>query len=152
MQERSIALQLELTHDGSGQANPDAAAEKALITSLCAGDETAYEALIERFERPVYNLVARLTDDRSDAADMAQEVFLKVFRGVGSFRGGCSLKTWVYRIAVNEARNHRRWFSRHRRKEVGIEAPTIWRPGNRMGSRYIPRSSLLPDPAETAMR
>ena len=50
-----------------------------------------------------------------------QEVFLKVFRNIGSFRGDCSLKTWIYRIAVNEARNHLRWFSRHRRQEVGLE-------------------------------
>jgi RNA polymerase sigma-70 factor (ECF subfamily) len=139
MQETSIALNLDLTacgHEDDG-SRPDGlehdrcengaevrtATEKALIAALCAGDESAYEALIDRFERPVYNLVARLTDDCSDAADMTQEVFLKIFRGVGSFRGGCSLKTWVYRIAVNEARNHRRWFSRHRRKEVGMEAP-----------------------------
>ena len=124
MRQTSIALKLDLTHDGqTAGARENADAEKELVAALCAGEESAYEALIERFERPVYNLVARLTDDHSDAADITQEVFLKVFRGVGSFRGGCSLKTWVYRIAVNEARNHHRWFSRHRRKEVGIEAP-----------------------------
>jgi RNA polymerase sigma-70 factor (ECF subfamily) len=47
-------------------------------------------------------------------------VFLKVFRNIGSFRGGSSLKTWVYRIAVNEAHNHRRWFSRHQKKEIAL--------------------------------
>jgi RNA polymerase sigma-70 factor, ECF subfamily len=96
-------------------------AEKALIRGLCDGQEAAYEALISQFEHPIYNLIARLTDEPSDVADAVQEVFLKVFRNVGAFRGGCSLKTWIYRIAVNEARNHLRWFSRHRRKEVGIE-------------------------------
>ena len=57
-----------------------------------------------------------------DIADVVQEVCLKIFRNIGNFRGDCSLKTWVYRIAVNEARNHLRWFIRHRRQEVGIEA------------------------------
>ena len=96
--------------------------DSALIAGLRAGDECAYEILIQRFEQPVYNLVIRLVDDPGDAADVAQEVFLKVFRKVGGFRSESSLKTWIYRIAVNEARNQRRWFMRHRAKEIGLEA------------------------------
>ena len=95
--------------------------DSALIAGLRAGDECAYEILIQRFEQPVYNLVSRLVDDSADAADVTQEVFLKVFRKVGGFRSESSLKTWVYRIAVNEARNQRRWFTRHRGKEIGLE-------------------------------
>ena len=97
------------------------AEESALLKGLCSGEETAYELLISRFERPVFNLVSRLSDDRADTPDVVQEVFLKVFRNVGSFRGDSSFKTWIYRIAVNEARNHRRWFGRHRRQEVGLD-------------------------------
>jgi RNA polymerase sigma-70 factor (ECF subfamily) len=96
--------------------------EAVLVEGLRSGIEAAYETLIDRFEKPVFSLIARLMDDPSDAADVVQEVFLKVFRNIGSFRGDSSLKTWVYRIAVNEARNHRRWFSRHRRQEVGLDA------------------------------
>ena len=96
--------------------------DSALIAALRAGDECAYEILIQRFEKPVYNLVSRLVDDPCDAADVAQEVFLKVFRKVGGFRSESSLKTWIYRIAVNEARNQRRWFNRHRGKEIGLES------------------------------
>jgi RNA polymerase sigma-70 factor (ECF subfamily) len=59
-------------------------------------------------------------NDPSDASDIVQEVFLKVFKNIGSFRGNSSLKTWIYRIAVNEAYNHRRWFSRHQRREVAL--------------------------------
>jgi RNA polymerase sigma-70 factor (ECF subfamily) len=61
-------------------------------------------------------------DDPSESADVVQEVFLKVFRNVGSFRGNSSLKTWIYRIAFNEAFNHRRWFTRHKRQEIGLDA------------------------------
>ncbi|MGH9558319.1 MAG: RNA polymerase sigma factor [Bryobacteraceae bacterium] len=96
--------------------------ESALVRDLCSGVESAYETLIQRFESPVFNLISRLMDDPADAADVVQEVFLKVFRNIGSFRQDSSLKTWIYRIAVNEARNHRRWFSRHRRQEVGLES------------------------------
>lgn len=93
-----------------------------LLEGLKNGNESAYEALVARFQQPVYNLVYRLMDDPSEACDVVQEVFLKVFRNVGAFKGNSSLKTWIYRIAVNEAYNQRRWFSRHRRREVGLEA------------------------------
>jgi RNA polymerase sigma-70 factor (ECF subfamily) len=96
--------------------------EDALVTALCQGVEEAYEILIQRYQQPVYNLVCRLLNDPSDACDIVQEVFLKVFRNIGSFRGNSSLKTWIYRIAVNEAYNHRRWFSRHQRQEIAMGA------------------------------
>ncbi len=113
------ALQFDLTQpwDGVGLAPPDA----LLVEGLRAGEEKAYEELIARFQQPVYNLVWRLLSDPGDAGDVVQEVFLKVFRGVSGFRGGSSLKTWVYRIAVNEAHNHRRWFHRRRGQEVGLD-------------------------------
>jgi RNA polymerase sigma-70 factor (ECF subfamily) len=97
--------------------------EAGLLTSLRAGNEEAYETLILLYQHPVYNLVCRLLNDPEDASDIVQEVFLKVFRNVGSFRGNSALKTWIYRIAVNESYNHRRWFSRHQRQEIGMEGP-----------------------------
>ena len=97
------------------------AEEVALIEGLRSGVGEAYEILISRFQQPIYNLVYRLLSDPTEACDVVQEVFLKVFRNIGAFRGQSSLKTWVYRIAVNEAHNHRRWFGRHRRQEVGLD-------------------------------
>ncbi len=96
------------------------AEEDALVTALSKGSEDAYEILIQRYQQPVYSLVCRLMNDPGDAPDIVQEVFLKVFRNIGSFRGNSSLKTWIYRIAVNEAYNHRRWFGRHQRREVTL--------------------------------
>ncbi len=92
-----------------------------LLRGLRAGIESAYEELLARYQQPVYNITYRLLGDQSDACDVVQEVFLKVFRGVGAFRERSSLRTWIYRIAVNEAHNHRRWFSRHRKREVPLE-------------------------------
>jgi RNA polymerase sigma-70 factor (ECF subfamily) len=94
--------------------------DDALIAGLRQGAEWAYETLIERYQQPVYNLVARLMSDPGDACDVVQEVFLKIFRNIRHFRGGSTLKTWVYRIAVNEAHNHRRWFARHQQPEIGF--------------------------------
>jgi RNA polymerase sigma-70 factor (ECF subfamily) len=92
-----------------------------LIASLREGCEQGYETLLARFQQPVYNLAFRLLNDPADASDVVQEVFLKVFRNVGQFRSQSSLKTWIYRITVNEAHNQRRWFFRHRHREVGLE-------------------------------
>ena len=93
----------------------------ALVSALRAGSEQAYEALLLRFQQPVFNLALRLLNDPTDASDVVQEVFLKIFRNVMHFRGQSSLKTWIFRITINEAHNQRRWFFRHRRREVGIE-------------------------------
>jgi RNA polymerase sigma-70 factor (ECF subfamily) len=93
-----------------------------LVEGLRNGTEAAYEALLSEYQQPVYNLVSRLLNDGGDASDVVQEVFLKIFRKIGAFRGDSSLKTWIYRITVNEAYNYQRWFGRHRRQEVGLEA------------------------------
>jgi RNA polymerase sigma-70 factor (ECF subfamily) len=92
-----------------------------LVQSLRDGAEWAYEELLARFQQPVYALAMRLLSDPSEAADVVQEVFLKVFRNIARFRGQSSLKTWVYRITVNEAHNTRRWFFRHRRREAEVD-------------------------------
>jgi RNA polymerase sigma-70 factor, ECF subfamily len=105
----------------SGRATDAHRQDDVLIAQLREGAEHAYEILIDRYQQPVYNLVYRLMDDPSESSDVVQEVFLKIFRNIGSFKGNSSLKTWIYRIAFNEAFNHRRWFTRHKRQEVGLE-------------------------------
>lgn len=120
MADSTIGLHLDNCLNSAESVHGDAIQER-LLEGLQAGHEDAYETLLSRFEHPIYNLVLRLLNDPADANDVVQEVFLKVFRNVGSFRGQSSLKTWIYRIAVNEAYNHRRWFSRHRKQEVGLE-------------------------------
>jgi RNA polymerase sigma-70 factor, ECF subfamily len=92
-----------------------------LVEALRGGAEEAYEELLARFQQPVYTLALRLLEDQTDAVDVVQEVFLKVFRNIGSFRGQSTLKTWIYRITVNEAHNARRWSFRHKRREVGLD-------------------------------
>jgi RNA polymerase sigma-70 factor, ECF subfamily len=117
--------------------------DAAFVEGLCAGTEAAYEALILRYEQPVYSIVSRLVENVADAPDVVQEVFLKIFRNIETFRGESQLKTWIYRIAVNEARNYRRWFGRHRRQEVVLEAASSgWSREDQFNLRDV-----LPDPA-----
>src|SRR3984885_1200444 len=121
------------------------AQEAAIVADLKAGSEEAYAWLIGEFQRPVYGLVYRIVSDPADAADTTQDVFLKVFRGMKSFHGESSLKTWIYRIALHEAANRKRWWFRHKVHETSIEPPES--KGNRNGDD--PMQSALPDRHES---
>jgi RNA polymerase sigma-70 factor (ECF subfamily) len=97
------------------------AEEATIVAELKAGSEEAYAWLIGEFHQPIYSLVYRMASDPADAADTTQEVFLKVFRGMKHFHGQSSLKTWIYRIAIHEASNRRRWWFRHKSRETSME-------------------------------
>src|SRR3954451_1934146 len=111
--------------------------EDRILRGVRAGIDSAYQELIDRYEQPIFSMVYRLVGNQTDACDVVQEVFLKVFRSVHSFREQSSLRTWIYRIAVNEAHNHRRWFVRHCRREVPIE---------KEGTEQDCRAELAQDP------
>ena len=97
--------------------------EAALIQRCADGDETAYAELLGEHQRMVIQLAVNLLGDRDEALDLSQEVFLRVFRTIHRFRGQSSLRTWIYRIAVNQARNRRRfWRRRHRADQVSLDA------------------------------
>src|SRR5258708_5554262 len=114
-------LQADLTMGNVAGALTVPSEEAALIAELRAGSEEAFAWLIARYHQPIFSLLARTVQDRADAADLTQEVFVKVFRGVGTFHGESSLRTWIYRIALREASNQRRWWMRHKQQEVPIE-------------------------------
>jgi RNA polymerase sigma-70 factor, ECF subfamily len=116
------------------------AQESAIIAELKAGSEEAYAWLIGEFHQPIYSLVYRMVNDPADAADTTQEVFLKVFRGMKHFNGQSSLKTWIYRIALHEASNRRRWWFRHKSRETSIEPLET---DDTPGTRYALRDSLV---------
>ncbi len=113
-----------------GALEPDRKAgfshEAAFIAELQAGNETAYARLIELYHRPIFSIIARNLQNPADAADTTQEVFIKVFRGIGRFHGESSLKTWIYRIALHEASNQRRWWFRHKAKDTSIEPQSVY--------------------------
>jgi len=115
--------------------------ESAVIAELKAGSEEAYAWLIGEFHQPIYGLVYRMLNDPSDAADTTQEVFLKVFRGMKHFNGESSLKTWIYRIALHEAANRRRWWFRHKAQETSIDPVA--------GAGAFSREDRLVDPSES---
>jgi len=96
--------------------------EAALVQRCASGDESACADLVAEHQRMVVQLAINLLGDRDEALDLSQEVFLRVFRTIHRFRGHSSLRTWIYRIAVNQARNkHRFWRRRHRADQVSLD-------------------------------
>ena len=92
-----------------------ASSEAVLIQRCLAGDETAHTALVFEHHRLVLGLATHLLGDREEALDLSQEVFLRVFRTLHRFRGRSALRTWIFRIVVNQARNRQRWWRRRAR-------------------------------------
>jgi RNA polymerase sigma-70 factor (ECF subfamily) len=96
--------------------------EVALIQRCVARDEDACAELVAEHQRMVYQLSLNLLSDHNEALDLSQEVFLRVFRTLPRFRGQSALRTWIYRIVVNQARNRQRWWRRrHRGQQISLD-------------------------------
>jgi len=111
--------------------------ESRLLSRLRGQELEAFEDLVAQYERQVFSLCFRLLGDAEEARDAAQETFLKVYKGVGRFRGEAGLKTWIYRIAINQAMNQKRWWRRrHRDETISLDL--------RSGDSDISLGNLLP--------
>ncbi len=125
------------------------AVEDQFLEKLRRGEAAAFERLVAERSSEVYALLYRLTSDAEEARDLTQETFLRAFQSISRFRGDADLKTWIYRIAVNQARNRWRWW-RRRRREV-----TVSLDGN-SGHSVQPLSASLrnedaPDPEQETL-
>ncbi len=118
--------------------------EALLVAELQAGSELAFARLIEQYHQPLYSLIARSLQDPADASDITQEVFIKVFRSIRGFHGEASLRTWLYRIALREASNQRRWWTRHKRQEITID--TTLRVDDNCDGETLSLAATLADP------
>ncbi len=99
-------------------------AEDQFLERLRRGEASAFEQLVSERSGEIYALLFRLTSDAEEARDLTQETFLRAFQGIQRFRGDADLKTWIYRIAINQARNRWRWWRRrHRDTTVSLDAP-----------------------------
>jgi RNA polymerase sigma-70 factor (ECF subfamily) len=100
-------------------SEPRVTVEAQFIERLRAGEAAAFDRLVQERSSDVYALLYRLTEDAEEARDLTQETFLRIFQSIDRFRGDADLKTWIYRIAINQARNRWRWW-RRRRRDVTI--------------------------------
>jgi RNA polymerase sigma-70 factor (ECF subfamily) len=98
-------------------------ADESFIESLKDGDPQAFDQLVTRYSADIYALLVRITEDLEEAKDLTQETFLRALRSIKGFRGEADIKTWLFRIAINESRNRRRWWLRRKKNvTVSLEA------------------------------
>jgi RNA polymerase sigma-70 factor (ECF subfamily) len=134
------------------------AAEEQFIERLRRGDAAAFEQLVNERSGEIYGLLYRLTENSEEARDLTQETFLRAFQSIGHFRGDADLKTWIYRIAINQARNRWRWWRRrHRDSTVSIDSTDVdGRPtlvtALRANSSSDPEQATLARERESALR
>jgi RNA polymerase sigma-70 factor (ECF subfamily) len=134
------------------------AAEEQFIERLRRGDAAAFEQLVNERSGEIYGLLYRLTENSEEARDLTQETFLRAFQSIGHFRGDADLKTWIYRIAINQARNRWRWWRRRRRDStVSIDSTDVdGRPtlvtALRANSSSDPEQATLARERESALR
>jgi RNA polymerase sigma-70 factor (ECF subfamily) len=125
-------------------------AESQFIERLKRGDAAAFETLVNERSGEIYGLLYRLTENVEEARDLTQETFLRAFQSVKHFRGESDLRTWIYRIAINQARNRWRWWRRRRREAtVSIDAPEIG--GGRLGLVETLKAKTTRDPEQDAL-
>ncbi len=98
--------------------------EREVIERLKRGEAAAFEELVNERSPEIYGLLFRLTENAEEARDLTQETFLRAYQSIGRFRGEADLRTWIYRIAINQARNRWRWWRRRRRDStISLDAP-----------------------------
>ena len=150
-----VALQGQLDVEAAAAASHVEAraptAEEQFLDRLRAGESAAFDRLVTERTPDVYALLCRLTDDPEEARDLTQETFLQAFRSIAHFRGEADLRTWLYRIAVNQARNRWRWWRRRRRDAtVSLEAPAATGDDERPLAARL-RDARAPDPEAQAL-
>jgi len=125
-------------------------AETQFIERLKRGDAAAFEILVNERSGEIYGLLYRLTENVEEARDLTQETFLRAFQSIAHFRGESDLRTWIYRIAINQARNRWRWWRRRRREAtVSIDAPEIG--GGHLGLVATLKSHSVRDPEQDTL-
>lgn len=98
------------------------AEESLFVLRLQANEDAAYDELVRMYNAPIFSVAYRMLGDTAEASDVVQEIFLRIFRYIGSFRGEASLKTWIFRIAFSEILNRLRWWkTRHRSSTVSLD-------------------------------
>ncbi len=125
--------------------------ESALIERCLSGDETAFGQIVSRYQDMVFNLAVRLLGKREEALDLSQEVFFQVYRKLASFRQDASLRTWIYRIAINRAKNCQRSWRRREKEMTAVAVETAEQDASWVLSTNV-GTSRVPAPDEALQR
>ena len=117
-------MRREIAYNDLARAAEVSAQESLFVLRLKANEDAAYDELVRTYNDSVFHVAYRMLGDTAEASDVVQEIFIKVFRNIGGFKGEAALKTWVFRIALSEILNRLRWWkSRRRSSTVSLDDP-----------------------------
>jgi RNA polymerase sigma-70 factor (ECF subfamily) len=142
---KSITFDENALGDAAHAAGHDSAffsVENEFLEQLRAGQAEAFDTLVGRYSGDIYALLFRITQNADEAGDLTQETFLHAFKAIRRFRGDSELKTWLFRIAINESRNRHRWWKRRFREKTVSLDETI-------GDTDVRLHETLPDGSES---
>jgi len=135
-------MRREIAYNDLGNAAELSAQESLFVLRLKANEDAAYDELVRTYNASIFHVACRMLGDTAEASDVVQEIFIKVFRNIGGFKGEAALKTWIFRIAFSEILNRLRWWkSRHRSSTVSLDD----QPG--ANGHYVTDSGPSPDEA-----
>jgi len=122
----------EITYNWLDRPAELTAQEALFVSRLKANEDAAYDELVRTYSAPIYHVAYRMTGDAAEASDAVQDIFLKIFRNIGGFKGEAALKTWIFKIAFSEILNRLRWWKRrHRYATLSLdESPNGNTPGD----------------------
>ncbi|MBV1874055.1 MAG: RNA polymerase sigma factor RpoE [Gammaproteobacteria bacterium] len=131
----------------------EAKADQALVARVQQGDKKAFDLLVKKYQHRVLMVIGRYISDHHEAMDVAQEAFIKAYRALPNFRGDAAFYTWIYRIAINTAKNH--LVTRGRRppsSDIDIEDGELYDSGRRLNDEASPEHLLLSAEIEITVR
>jgi RNA polymerase sigma-70 factor, ECF subfamily len=133
-------MRREIAYNDLVRAGEVSAQESLFVLRLKANEDAAYDELVRTYNSSIFHVAYRMLGDTAEAADVVQEIFIKVFRNIGGFKGESALKTWIFRIALSEILNRLRWWkSRHRSSTFSLDD----QPGG--NGHYVTDSGPTPD-------
>src|SRR5881296_3488946 len=138
-------MRREIAYNDLDQASGVNAEESLFVLRLKANEDAAYDELVRGYHASIFHVAYRMLGDSAEASDVVQEIFLKVFRNIGGFKGEAALKTWIFRIALSEILNRLRWWRRrYRFATVSLDDHPATN-GNGRNGRYVADSKPTPE-------
>ena len=150
-------MRREIAYNDLDQAPGVQAEESLFVLRLQANEDAAYDELVRVYHASIFHVAYRMLGDPAEASDVVQEIFLKVFRNIGGFKGEAALKTWIFKIALSEILNRLRWWKRrHRFATVSIDDEPMYGNGRHghavADSKPTPEEVLESKEQETAIQ
>lgn len=149
---RPGASTMNVDSDNRPDANHNSQTDLQLVRKVQHGDRGAFDLLVIKYQARVASIIGRYLQDHQDVRDLTQETFIKAFRAIDRFRGDSAFYTWIYRIAVNTAKNHLEFTGRRPQASADVQDAENYENGGRLRSHDTPERLLQRDQVQSALQ